>query len=66
MSDERILVRVRPGRVRGAISFSHTGCISVKFAELDSEIFSPLAYRNYQAITSPESKANRDNESSEE
>ena len=37
MKDEKIILRVRPGRVRGAIYFSRTGCISFKCAELDSE-----------------------------
>jgi hypothetical protein len=65
MKDEKIVLRIRPRGICGAISFSHTGCLSIFVAELDSEIFSPLAYRDYKASTSSESEANRVYESSE-
>ncbi len=54
MRDEKIILRCRPGRIRGGIYFSDAGCLSIKFAELDTEIFNPDDYRHYQMATKNE------------
>jgi hypothetical protein len=66
MKDEKIILRIRPRGIRGAISFSRAGSISIFLNKLDTEIFSPIAYRDYKGIASSESEANRVYESSEE
>lgn len=66
MRDENITFRCRLDRVRGGIRYSRTGCISIKFAELDMQIYSPLHLGTNRLDTSNQMEANRDNESSEE